>query len=147
MSERRKTKAQLSDKLSGLQKQSTASGELGSEHAKMIEALRWSEKWFRNIFEKSPISIHLYDSRGRFLDANQACLDMFGVSRAQLVMKQPSPLTDRRLSAETRQQLCDGNTVRYEGYFDFQKGKLIVIRASAAFERLQPWANKIPPVL
>src|SRR3972149_6889321 len=36
--------------------------------------------WVRRIYEESPIAIEIYDSGGHLLDANQACLSLFGGS-------------------------------------------------------------------
>ena len=44
------------------------------------ESLRQSEEKFRSIFEESPIGITVYDIDGKLVDANKACLRIYGVS-------------------------------------------------------------------
>lgn len=51
-----------------------------TESKRAEEALQASEKWFRNIFEKAPIAMSLYNSTGNIVDANQACLELRGAS-------------------------------------------------------------------
>ncbi|MGE5608582.1 MAG: PAS domain S-box protein, partial [Bacillota bacterium] len=54
-----------------------------SDRNRAEEALRQSEMRFRGIYEKSPIGIGLYDVNGYLVDANQASLEIFGVSRIE----------------------------------------------------------------
>ncbi len=61
-----------------------ASVALERRHAE--NELRKSEERFRGIYSHSPIGIELYDSHGRMIDANPACLDIFGVHRAYALM-------------------------------------------------------------
>jgi len=44
--------------------------------------LRASQDRFREVFDSSPIGIELYDAAGRLIDANPACLKIFGVADA-----------------------------------------------------------------
>ena len=45
------------------------------------ESLKRSEELFRNIFEKSPVGIELFDSNGYMISANKADLKMFCISK------------------------------------------------------------------
>ncbi|MHA1988205.1 MAG: PAS domain-containing protein, partial [Promethearchaeota archaeon] len=47
--------------------------------------LKESEEKFKSIFMNSPIGIELYDSDGKLIDVNRACLDMFGASEVSSV--------------------------------------------------------------
>lgn len=93
-----------------------------SELKKIEEALRQSESKFKNIYEQSPIGIELYDREGRLLDANHACLDIFGVSDISEV-KGFRLFEDPNLSLEAKKRLLKGKIVSYEGSFDFEKVK------------------------
>jgi PAS domain S-box-containing protein len=84
------------------------------------EALREREHKFRGIFEYSPIGIQLYDSEGRLLDVNQACLDMFGVTDASEV-KGFNLFCDPNLPEESKRRLRAGEMVSEELVFDFHK--------------------------
>jgi PAS domain S-box-containing protein len=88
----------------------------------LTEALYTSGEEFRSIFDESPIGIELYDSDGLLIDANQACLDMFGVSDI-LQVKGFKLFEDPNLPDEAKAKLRRGKPVRYETPFDFEKVK------------------------
>jgi PAS domain S-box-containing protein len=85
------------------------------------DALHLSEERFRAIYEESPIGIELYDADGKLVMANQACLDIFGASEANV--KGFQLFEDPNLSDEAKNRLRRGETVRYEFPFDFGKVK------------------------
>ena len=91
-----------------------------SERKQAEENLRSSEAWFRSIFNESPIGIEVYDAKGRLLDANQACLDIFGVSSVHDV-RGFKLFDDPNLSTEAKAALRQGERVSYETPFDFEK--------------------------
>jgi PAS domain S-box-containing protein len=86
------------------------------------EELAESEERFRNIYEQSPIGIELYDEKGRLLDANQACLDIFGVEDAMKI-RGFELFNDPNLPEFAKTKLLDGDTVRFDAAFDFEKVK------------------------
>jgi len=90
------------------------------ERKRIENALHQSEERFKNIFEQSPIGIEVYDSDGQLVEANKACLKMFGVSDVSEV-KGFQLFDDPNLSEEVREKLKKGETVRYEAPFDFEK--------------------------
>ncbi len=91
-----------------------------NEHKLTTEALRESEEKFRTIYEESPIGIELYDSEGRLIAANKACLEIFGV--VDLSDVQGFDLfKDPNMPAEEKQKLREGKTVRYEVCFNFDE--------------------------
>jgi diguanylate cyclase (GGDEF)-like protein/PAS domain S-box-containing protein len=91
-----------------------------TERLQMEEQLRASEARFRNIFESSPIAIEVYDAAGVLLDANRACLDLFGVAGFEAV-RGFRLFDDPNISDETEAQLREGATVHFEMLFDFGK--------------------------
>jgi PAS domain S-box-containing protein len=93
-----------------------------TEAIRIRQALQASERKFKKIYEQSPIGIELYDQEGRLLDANHACLDIFGVSDITEV-KGLKLFEDPNLSLEAKEKLLKGKTIRYEGPFDFEKVK------------------------
>jgi len=91
-----------------------------SERKQAEENLRSSEAWFRSIFNESPIGIEVYDAEGRLLDANQACLGIFGVSSVEDV-RGFKLFENPNLSNEAKAALRRGERVSYETPFDFEK--------------------------
>jgi len=84
------------------------------------EALAASEARFRDIFQESPIGIEIYDSEGILITANKACLEIFGVSDVNEVMRFRL-FQDPNLTDEIKKRLQNSETVKYEGPFDFEK--------------------------
>jgi len=84
--------------------------------------LEASERKLREIFEASPITIELYDGGGKLIDANPACLSMFGVSSVD-VIRGFRLFEDPNVPDEARTSLREGRTVRYETDFDFGEVK------------------------
>ncbi|MGB9700615.1 MAG: PAS domain S-box protein [Thermodesulfobacteriota bacterium] len=57
---------------------------LFNEHKKAEEALRESEEKYRNLFSYSLDAVYLSTKEGKFIDFNQATVDLFGYSRDEL---------------------------------------------------------------
>ncbi len=85
-------------------------------------ALRESEQRFRSIYENSPIGIELYNSEGRLITANKACLDIFGISEISAVQGFHL-FEDPNITAEVKDKLKKPMTVKFEMAFDFEKVK------------------------
>ncbi|MDY0038977.1 MAG: PAS domain S-box protein [Desulforhabdus sp.] len=81
------------------------------------EALRESEERFRNIYEESPIGIEIFDREGFLIDANKACLDIFGVP--DLSVPKVNLFEDANIPEDVIKKLLDGESVRIETRFDF----------------------------
>ena len=70
----------------------------------------------------SPIGIELYDSEGKLVNVNKACLDMFGVSDVSEV-KGFELFKDPNIPEAKMGKLKRGETIRYVGTFNFEKVK------------------------
>ena len=81
--------------------------------------LRESELRFRGLFEKSPIGIELYDKDGLLTDANQATLDIFGVSSVD-DLKGINLFEDPNLTEEVKDKLRKGAPLAFQAEFDFE---------------------------
>jgi len=99
--------------------------------AKRVEiALRESEEWFRSIYEESPIAIDLCDADGRLLEANQACLDLFG--QPSFAMLSSFSLFDEPYVPDhAREKLRRGETARYDAILDYEEAKRIGLHKTA----------------
>jgi len=86
------------------------------------KALDAGDGRFKSIFDESPIGIELYDADGRLMDANLACLRIFGVADVAQV-KGFKLFEDPNLPGEVKAKLRRGKPVRYEAPFDFEKVK------------------------
>ncbi len=78
-----------------------------------------AEHW-KIIYEHSPLGIELYDDEGRLIDANPACLEIFGVRDVSEVSGF-NLFSDPNLSEEHLDELRRGGTVKQEIAFDFDK--------------------------
>ncbi|MDM8000026.1 MAG: MEDS domain-containing protein, partial [Dehalococcoidia bacterium] len=86
------------------------------------ESLERSEERFRNMFERSPVGIEIYDADGKLATANSSCLDIFGVALVDEV-KGFRLFEDPNVSDDVKDRLRRGETVKYESLFDFEKVK------------------------
>jgi signal transduction histidine kinase len=73
---------------------------------------------FINIFKQSPIAIEFYNSDGILVDANQACLDLFGINNIDAV-RGFNLFADPNLPPKAVAEVREGKTVRYEFSFNF----------------------------
>lgn len=96
--------------------------EAGRRHAHQV--LREQREKFRGLFDQSPIRIELYDAAGLLVDANAACLEMFGVPDLDAV-RGFRLFDDPNLPDDVKQHLKDGKPHRCEIDFDFEKVKTL----------------------
>ena len=90
------------------------------ERKRIEDSLFRSEEQFRNLFEKSPIGIELYDVNGIFVTCNRAFLEIFGIPDVNKIsgfqlFKDPNINDDAKLI------LHRGEAVKYEAPFNFEK--------------------------
>ncbi len=93
-----------------------------TERKEAEELLKKSEEHFKNIFKESPIGIELYDSLGNLTDANEASLEIFGISSIEQSHRM-NLFQNPNLPPEARNKLIKGETARYETLYDFQRIK------------------------
>ncbi|MBW1939123.1 MAG: PAS domain S-box protein, partial [Deltaproteobacteria bacterium] len=87
---------------------------------KLKDSLKCSRRRFREIFSQSPIGIAVYDPNGLLVEANKSCMDIFGVSDPAH-MQGLKLFDDPNISSAFKARLLDGETVKYESFFDFDK--------------------------
>lgn len=81
-------------------------------------AIRESETRFRSIYSQSPVGIELYDLEGKLIEANDACLMLFGVTDTNAI-KGFSLFDDPNLPEDAKQNLLAGEDVSFETEFNF----------------------------
>jgi len=91
-----------------------------SELKESREALEESAEMMRRIFEESQVGLELFDAKGILIAANQAALDIGGISRIEELLGF-SLFDDPNVSAEIKTKLIRGEPARYEVTFDFDK--------------------------
>jgi hypothetical protein len=89
-----------------------------SERVQAEKALWESEERFRSIYDQSPLAIELFDKDGHLIDANPACLKMFGLDSVDAV-KGFDLFADPNLPDDAKNDARLGKTIQYEFQFDF----------------------------
>ncbi len=79
-----------------------------------------SAEHLRIIYENSPLGIEFYDAEGSLINANRACLEMFGVTDISAIIKF-NLFDDPNLSEQHKNELREGGTIKQEISFDFAK--------------------------
>ncbi|PKL59896.1 MAG: hypothetical protein CVV33_05480, partial [Methanomicrobiales archaeon HGW-Methanomicrobiales-4] len=87
------------------------------------QQLRESENRYHAIYDQSPIAIELYGADGTLVHVNPACLTLFGIADIQ-VIQNFSLFADPNLKDEHKEKLHQGETIQYQGSFDFEKVKV-----------------------
>jgi PAS domain S-box-containing protein len=73
---------------------------------------------FRSIFTDSPIGIEIFDNKGKLIDLNQACMELFGISSKEEV-KGFDLFNDPNVPKDYLTKLQHRETIRFESIFDF----------------------------
>jgi PAS domain S-box-containing protein len=102
-----------------------------SKRKKQEEMLRASEEEFKNLFEHVPSGVFISSKKGKFLNANQALLDMLGYESKEefLNIDLPQDLYVRPEDRRTFQEMMerDGRVIDYEVEFKRNDGSTIPI--------------------
>ena len=79
-------------------------------------------KKYLNIFRQSPIATELYNAKGKLVDANPACLDLFGVKNLDGI-KDFDLFADPNLPLQAITDMKAGIAGKYEFVIDFDLAK------------------------
>ncbi|MGE0084532.1 MAG: PAS domain S-box protein [Desulfococcaceae bacterium] len=90
-----------------------------SDRRRTEEALRQSEERFRMIFEKSPISIELYDADGVLTHMNHACMELFGIPDFSCV-KGFKLFANPHFHDSHKEKVLRGESVKFEVPYNFE---------------------------
>ena len=85
---------------------------------RIAESLFESEERNRTLNEKSPIPIEYYNSDGRLVSVNTACLRMFGIEDKDSITGFKL-FDDPNITEDNKNDLRNGLPIRYEAPFDF----------------------------
>jgi PAS domain S-box-containing protein len=102
--------------------QKTRAASRGDGDGQRTHSPETATELFHTVFGESPMAIEIYDAEGGLLDANKACLEMFGVSDVESV-RGFKLFDDPNLSREAKAELRRGERVAFESEFDFEKVK------------------------
>ena len=93
------------------------------------EALRASEERYRGIFDESVATIYVFDTEKRFVDSNQAGLDLLGYSREELMrLSIPDVDADPVVVLSAHGELLEGGRlVNYEHKLRRKDGSVITV--------------------
>ncbi len=89
-----------------------------TERIHVEQNLKSNEEEFKEIFEKSPIAIELFDSKGSLIQANNAALELFGISSIKSI-KEFNLFEDANIPSHLRENLRKGIPCRYDYALDF----------------------------
>lgn len=112
-----------------------------SKRKKQEEMLRASEEEFKNLFQHVPSGVFISSKEGKFLNANQALLDMLGYESKQefLNIDLPQDLYVRPEDRKTFQEMMerDGRVIDYEVEFKRKDGSTlpILLTGHARYDR------------
>lgn len=105
-----------------------------TEHMRVVEALKESEKRFRYLFESSPDAVFVENVEGDVLDVNPAACDLHGFSRDQLVGKNVLELVPAEYKNRVQHdfsRLVSGELNRADGYSIGPNGEEIPVEIRA----------------
>ncbi len=100
------------------------------ERIRVEQALRQSEKRFRQLFEDSPDAIFVEDLEGKVLDANLAAARLQGMAREELLGRNVADLVPPERRTETLQnfkKLARGDMSQIEGFSLMADGRQIPV--------------------
>ncbi|MBR0599798.1 PAS domain S-box protein [Sinanaerobacter chloroacetimidivorans] len=87
-----------------------------TRHFELQKQIIETDEKFRNIFQQSPVAIELYDSDGKLIAVNKACLEMFGVVDINEVLGFDL-FQDPNVPDSNKSKLLKGEAVRHECVF------------------------------
>lgn len=85
---------------------------------KSQKEIQISEEKFRNIYDKMPIGLVMFDREGNIFGANKAFLDIVGVDRKEKIIEK-NIFADPNFRAEIREQIFSAQTACFELEYDF----------------------------
>jgi len=126
MKHQEKTKEELIKILQDLEQENKSLKELFEkdvfERMSVEKKLKENEELFRILTEQSPIAIEYYNLDGLLINANPACLELFGIVDVNEIRKFYL-FDDPNISENYKNDLKQGLSIHYQAIFDFEKVK------------------------
>ncbi|MDM8554734.1 PAS domain S-box protein [Desulfococcaceae bacterium HSG7] len=97
-----------------------------NERKQAEDSLRASEEKFKSIYLQTTIGMKLYDSDGCLIDANPACLGIFGIESVEEI-KGFNLFKDPNLADNIKEQVKNGAVAKFSMSFDFETVKKMAI--------------------
>ena len=111
-----------------------------TERKRAEEALRESRERYNIIFDQSPIAIEFYDSAGRLIHVNRACINLFGLVNIDEISGFKL-FEDPNISKNIKTKLLNKETVRFEAEFNFEEVKrLNLYQTTCSGIRILDWS-------
>lgn len=85
-----------------------------------INRLKDINRTLNQTFVNSQVALEIFDSSGKLIDCNPACLEIFGIKDISQI-KDYNLFTDYRIETQKLEKIKKGEVVRYELIFDFDK--------------------------
>ena len=86
----------------------------------IAQTISHREHWWQDIFDSSPVAVSVYNSEGLLIDANQACLALFGVEGREALIGL-NLMEDLQISEEVLENLKRGVNSRIAYEVDMDK--------------------------
>ncbi len=115
-----------------------------TDRKKVEEELYRNEEKYRGIFDESVATIYVFDTNKRFLDSNQAGLDLLGYSREELLSMSIADVdADPVVTVPKHKELLSGDSiVNYEHQLRRKDGTIITVLNNS-----KPLTNEIGEVV
>ncbi|MEG3224212.1 MAG: hypothetical protein BME94_01480 [Methanobacteriales archaeon Met13] len=97
-----------------------------SQELKREEALLEREKWFRGVYNQSPLAMAIYSTEEKLIDVNPAGLELLGANSLD-ELKNSELFSVLKLSEKEQESLIFGKNIKYEVEFNFEDKKPIKI--------------------
>ncbi|HMK54978.1 MAG TPA: PAS domain S-box protein [Methanobacteriaceae archaeon] len=93
-----------------------------SKELKKEEALFEREKYFRGVYNQSPLAMAIYSSKWKLVDVNPAGLELLGAKSLD-ELKDSELFSNLKLSETEQKNLTSGKNIKYEVEFSFEDKK------------------------
>ncbi|MEI7663125.1 MAG: PAS domain S-box protein, partial [Bacteroidota bacterium] len=93
-----------------------------TERKRAEEKIQESEERYRIISDQSPIAIEFYNTEGKLVSVNPACMELFGIVDPEGISSF-SLFSDPNIADSHKNELKSGRNVHYQAPFDFEKVK------------------------
>ena len=122
MNEKDKTKEELIKELQELQQEHNSLKASYNKDITESKQAAEAQKRYNTIFEQSPIAIEFYDSDCRLINANSACINLFGVVNINEISGFKM-FEDPNIPDDIKAKLLNRESVRFESEFNFDEVK------------------------